>query len=66
MAEVPTAVESKSMDWVFYLVVGAVLFVFVVGVLVVRYFLTIRLEEEELKAEREDDERDTARANSGL
>ena len=54
------------MDWVFYLVVGAVLFVFVVGVLVVRYFLTIRLEEEELKAEREDDERDTAKANSGL
>jgi preprotein translocase subunit YajC len=54
------------MDWVFYLVVGAVLFVFIVGVLVVRYFLTIRLEEAERKAEQEDDAQNTAEANSGL
>jgi preprotein translocase subunit YajC len=54
------------MDWIFYLVVGIVLFVIVVGALVARYFLMLRLEEIERKEEREQEARETAEANSGL
>jgi hypothetical protein len=54
------------MDWLFFLILGAVLFVLIVGVLVLRYFWMLRLEEEERKAEIEQEARETAETNSGL
>lgn len=54
------------MDWIFYFVVGTVLFVIIVGALVARYFLMLRLEEAQRKAELEEEARETAEANSGL
>lgn len=54
------------MDWVFYLIVGMVLFAIIVAVLVARYFLALRLEEVQRSEEIEEDARDTAEANSGL
>lgn len=62
----PSGVESQSMDWAFYLVLGIVLFAIVAAALVVRYLLMLRLEEIERKAELEQEARDTAEANSGL
>lgn len=54
------------MDWVFYLTVGAILFVVIVVALAARYLLMLRLEEAQRKEELEQEARDTAEANSGL
>lgn len=56
----------RSMDWVFYIVVGAVLFVIIVIAMVARYFLMLRLEEAQRREEVEQEARETAEANSGL
>lgn len=54
------------MDWVFFLVVGSVLFVIVVAALIARYFLMLRLEEIQRQEDLEQEARETAEANSGL
>jgi hypothetical protein len=54
------------MDWVFLLILGAVLFVVIAGVLVLRYVWMIRLEAAERREEMEQEARETAESNSGL
>ena len=54
------------MDWIYLLILGAVLFVLIAGVLVLRYVWMVRLEEEERLAEIEQEARETAESNSGL
>ena len=54
------------MDWAFNLVLGAVLFVLITGILVLRYFWMRHLEQQERKSEIEQEARETAESNSGL
>ena len=54
------------MDWVFFSILGAGLFVLIAGILVLRHFWIIRLEEAERQAEIEQEARETAESNSGL
>jgi hypothetical protein len=54
------------MDWMFYLVVFAVVFGFLAVMQTFRYILSKRLEKEEKKRRMEQEARQTSESNSGL
>ena len=54
------------MDWMFYLIIFAVLFGFIAVILTVRYLLERRLENHEKKRRVEEEARQIAQSNSGL
>ena len=54
------------MDWMFYLVVFAIVFGFLAVMQTVRYVLSRRLEKEEKRRRMEEDARQISESNSGL
>lgn len=54
------------MDWMFYLIIFAVLFGFIAVILTVRYLLERRLENHEKRRRVEEEARQLAQSNSGL
>lgn len=54
------------MDWMFYLVIFAVVFGFLAVMQTIRYVLSRRLEKEEKKRRMEEDARQISESNSGL
>ena len=54
------------MDWMFYIVVFAVVFGFLAVMQTIRYVLSKRLEKEEKKRRMEEEARQISESNSGL
>ena len=54
------------MDWMFYLVVFAIVFGFLAVMQTIRYVLSRRLEKEEKKRRMEEEARQISESNSGL
>ena len=54
------------MDWMFYLIIFAIVFGFLAAMQTIRYVLSKRLESEEKKRRMEEEAREISESNSGL